>query len=1224
MSSISLIEKARNIIRSVKGTNLVVDERKRLAVLLAAAMINESRHSLTRKEKKNQQQLGKMLEDPYGKVFTSRVTDQCFRSSSPKRVADQLVYLLNRYGTPQFFSFSKRVQLKIFQHLGKLFSGIFVPLLKRAVRHEMSQVIIPGEQGRRTQYIKKRTKEGVRVNINHLGEAILGEDEAKRRHKVYLDDLSRPEVEYISVKISTIFSQINLLDWSFSVEVLSERLRALYRAAINHQYSCPKNGERQKFVNLDMEEYRDLHLTVEVFQKVLDEPEFLNCSAGIVLQSYLPDSFGVQKKLTEWAMKRIENGGAPIKIRFVKGANLAMEKLEASIEGWPQAPYTGKLDVDANYKKMLAYAFEKKHAAAVHIGVASHNMFDIAYAMLLMSENNIEEYVTFEMLEGMADNQRRVVQHLVGDVLLYSPTATESEFVNAVAYLVRRLDENTAPDNFLSHVFALVPGSKQWSNQVKIFEKSCDFAEEVASISRRQQNRNSPPERLPFCSPFENESNTDWSLKGNQKWAQEIVSNPSTFDCSDIPNVIAGEEVWNEKYVVDGFDPSRPGVHPYRYNLASEGEASNAISTAIEVGKQWCCTPLRERSQILAKLAHLLREHRKNLIRVMVCDGGKTVAEADGEVSEAIDFCEYYRRNCQELFHFDDIQWNAKGVVLVTPPWNFPCAIPLGGIVASLVTGNSVIFKPAQETVLVGWHVAKLCWEAGVPKNVLQFIVCDDDSVGSMLIKDPRIASVILTGATQTAELFRQLRPDIDLYAETGGKNAIVVSRMADRDQAIKNVIESAFGHSGQKCSACSLLILEAELYDDKHFLEQLRDAAASLAVGSAWELKTKITPLINQPNSTLLRGLTELDKGEKWLLQPQQDPKNPRLWSPGIRLGVIEGSFVQQNELFGPVLGVMRVENFQEAVRLANATKYGLTSGVQSLDLREQNYWLTHIEAGNCYINRGITGAIVQRQPFGGCKASSFGKGAKAGGPNYLMQLMNPEQVSVPTESEPVSESVEMMSKRLSKVTLTDEEKILWNNSACNYAFYWMHYFVHEHDPTKLIGQDNYLSYKPRTQMAFRVGDSDTLVDVLRVVAAALTCHTPLEVSLQGEYVQPLNKAVAHRKICDVTIVDESEDEFIKRLQKNEINRLRILGEASEKVLNICAENNVNIVKGPVLINGRIELLNYLREMSISNDYHRYGNLGRRENEERKPIVASVVDGNNKKCQTACCKEVC
>ena len=397
-------------------------------------------------------------------------------------------------------------------------------------------------------------------------------------------------------------------------------------------------------------------------------------------------------------------------------------------------------------------------------------------------------------------------------------------------------------------------------------------------------------------------------------------------------------------------------------------------------------------------MAHALRKSRADLIGAMVADTGKIISEADVEVSEAIDFAEYYRRNAVEVHALHDIEWQAKGVILVAPPWNFPCSIPAGGILAALAAGNSVIFKPAPEAVFVGWILAQAFWEAGVPQDLLQFFTCADEPVGSSLIQDPRIDSIVLTGATATARLFLEKRPGLDLSAETGGKNAMIITALADRDLAIKDLLQSAFGHSGQKCSACSLAICEAEVYDDPHFRQALCEAAASLCVGSPWNLTTKVNPLIRIPNSILMKGLTTLEAGEEWLLAPKADPHNPQLWSPGIKLGVTPESFTYRNELFGPVLGVMRADNLAHALHLANGTPYGLTAGLHSLDEREHMYWIEHIEAGNCYINRGITGAIVQRQPFGGCKQSSFGPGAKAGGP----QLYHANDATQATDAAP------------------------------------------------------------------------------------------------------------------------------------------------------------------------------------------------------------------------------
>lgn len=1197
VGSSRLLDEAKQILDHAKGKTLSVEQRREAAIELAGLMLTEARRCQTYTEKSIQAQLARMMDDPSGKAFTMSMTDQCFRSQNDARVADQLTYLISQYGIPQYLSFAKKMQLNAFRLLGKTLAKVLVPLTKYMLRKETQTLIMPGEPDQLSKHLCQRRKEGVRINLNRLGEAILGEAEAEHRLATYVNDLANPEVEYISVKISTIHSQLNLLGWEETLKVLTERLKRLYRAAKEHHFVRRNSRKVAKFVNLDMEEYRDLHLTVELFRRVLEDAEFYGYPAGIVLQSYLPDSYLIQQELTTWAMRRVANGGAPIKIRIVKGANLAMEKVEGSIRGWPQAPYMNKAEVDANYKRMVNYGCEPEHAQAAHLGIASHNLFDIAYAMILRAEKQVEHFVGFEMLEGMADSIRRVVQALTGDILLYCPAATREEFQNAVAYLIRRLDENTAPENFLRHAFGMLPGTKEWQTQATLFSNACHNAEKISYIPNRQQNRLVEPARKDFLDPFENEPDTDWTLPQNRKWAEMLIKEWANKKFKTIPLVLGENEISSQGETAVGEDPSFPGNELYRYMLADNQHLEIALNTAERGFKAWSAKPLQERLLILHEIAHQLRVHRSDLIGAMVADTGKTVYEADSEVSEAIDFAEYYRRNVEELQSLEDVKFTPKGTVLVAPPWNFPCSIPAGGILAALTGGNSVIFKPAPEAVLVGWHLANIMWRAGVSKEVLQFFTCEDDPIGSRLVKDPRIAAVVLTGATTTAKKLLTLRPGLDLIAETGGKNAMIITSMADRDLAIKDLIQSAFGHAGQKCSACSLAIVEAEVYDDPQFKLKLRDAASSLSVGSQWNLFTRVNPLIHAPNPTLLRGLTELEEGEEWLLKPKQDPLNANLWSPGIKMGVKPGSFTHQTELFGPVLGIMRADNLMHAITLANSTPYGLTSGLHSLDEREKKYWIKHIEAGNCYINRGITGAIVRRQPFGGIKNSSFGPGAKAGGPNYVLQLMHLEQKSMPIEKEPLNGAVMLLNQQVHHEDLSEEDVEKWNASVGNYTFFWNHYFSKKQDPSLLLGQDNFLCYHPR-KIVLRAQENDQAIDILRAIAAALTCHAKLEVSLSGEQgstlMEEILKGEWRKQAKHLNVIIESEDDLIDRINTGKIKRLRLLSIPSPSLLQATAYAACHTMVAPVLANGRLELLRFLQEVSISSDYHRYGNLGK------------------------------
>lgn len=1218
MGNSEFIKEAKLKIAAVRGRSLQREERAEEAIELAALFLQEAIHTQTSEEKKRESELAGMLNDAHGKAFTISMVDRCFRSQNASRIVEQLIRLLNDQGIPKYLPKGKKIGLWLFKKLGPWLPGVFVSLLRTLLRSETSSVILPGEEKQLLRHIARRTKDGIRINLNHLGEAILGEKEAERRLEMYLHDLSMPEIEYISVKITTVYSQINLLAWESTLEVLSEKLRRLLRAARQFSFIRADGVAAPKFVNLDMEEYRDLRLTVDLFKKVLDEPEFHQQSAGIVLQSYLPDSFFIQQELTQWAIRRKHHGGAPIKIRIVKGANLAMEQVEAAMKCWPQAPYPQKISVDANFKRMLSYGMQKENASAVHLGVASHNLFDISYACLLRAENEVEPFVVFEMLEGMADHLRRVVQKFSEDMLLYCPAATRKEFQHALAYLVRRLDENTAPANFLRHVFDLKPGTKAWGEQAALFKESVLSIETESVAARRTQNRLLATSGQACSAGFENEADTDWALLPNRLWAEQIAAQWIDKPIVKIPLVIDGQEVDDTQEQGKGFDPSRPGKEIYTYCLADQHLINQALEAAKKACEKQALSTPKQRADLLIKIAEALRKGRGRLIGVMIADTGKTIPEADVEVSEAIDFAEYYARNIEEIYGLQDLSWQPKGTVLVAPPWNFPCSITAGGLLAAIAAGNAVLLKPAPEAIWVGWELAQIFWEAGVDRSLLQFIVCQDEPVGSALVKDPRVHTVLLTGATDTAKLFLKMRPGIDLYAETGGKNAIVVSAVSDRDLAIKDIIHSAFGHAGQKCSACSLVILEAEVYDDAHFMAQLRDGAASLKVGSAWDLSTKVNPLIRPPAPPLLRALTQLEEGEVWLLEPAADPENPNIWSPGIKLGVKPNSFMHQTELFGPVLGVMRAQNLQEAFILADSTPYGLTGGIHSLEEAEIAAWQKSVEVGNYYINRTITGAIVQRQPFGGCKGSSFGGGAKAGGPNYLMQLLHPHQEKLPTEREKLSPLAAQLTS-LAEKKLSPEDFAVWQASLGSYAFFWTHYFSKSCDLTKLMGQDNILSYTPRKNLCIRLQKDDSLLDLWRIAAALATVGMNAEISLDSSLLAPLEDIRASG--LSISWFVETEEEWAKRVKEGH-HSLRLLSTPSLAILTDLADRGAAFQVSPVFANGRLELLKFLREISISKDYHRYGNLGLRENEKRKALALSEEEKLMIGCSIPCCSQ--
>ncbi|MGB1251917.1 MAG: proline dehydrogenase family protein [Candidatus Promineifilaceae bacterium] len=1131
-------------------TSLDIETLTAQAITLAARLLEAAHQQQTSHEKKQANKIAGMMRDPQGKMMTMALSDQAFRSHSTARVNDQIRHLIDRYGIPSYFANWEQAALEIGTRIGRYIPQLVVPFVVAKLRAETSNVILPGEEDPLRTYLETRRADGTRLNLNYLGEAILGEDEAARRLDAYLDLLARPDVEYISIKISSIFSQINLAAIDYTLEKIKVRLRTLYRAAIQHNYVLPNGRSIPKFINLDMEEYGDLHVTVAAFQQVLEEPEFFHHRAGIVLQAYLPDSHAVQQTLTEWAKARHAQGGAAIKIRIVKGANLAMERVEASLHGWEQAPYYTKADVDANYKRMVLYGCRPENAVAANLGIASHNLFDIAFGLVVRESTGVETSVEFEMLEGMANHQARAVQTEADGLLLYAPVVKQDDFHSAIAYLVRRLDENTASENFLHDLFDLQVGNATWDRQAGFFQQSIARRDAIPAQPNRTQNRLTEQIVFTAMQAFHNEADTDFSLPENQAWIKSVVETWRAVTPEPVPLQIGGQFLRPNQAGV-GVDPSRQ-TEAYVYALARPDHIEQALQTAVAAQEAWANRPIIQRKQLLIQVAEQLAKQRGNLIGAAILDAGKAVTQADVEVSEAIDFANYYARAFDMMTIEQLASYSPLGTVLIAPPWNFPIAIPAGGMLSALMAGNSVILKPAPETVLVDWQLINAFWDAGIPKEVLQFVPTTDDAVGQSLVTDERIDAVILTGAYETAQLFLGWKPELRLSAETSGKNSLIISAMADHDLAIKDLVHSAFGHNGQKCSAASLAVLEAEVYDNPIFLRQLKDAAASLTVGSAWELASKVTPLINEPNETLHRAQTTLDAGESWLLKPQMIDNNPRLWTPGIKLGVKAGSFYHQTECFGPVLGLMRADNLAQAIKLVNQSEFGLTSGLHSLDDREVAIWREQIEVGNAYVNRGTTGAIVQRQPFGGWKKSSFGTGAKAGGVNYVLSLGN---------------------------WAGDDASA---DFRYDYQQAWQTHFSQEHDPSQLLGESNIFRYRPIRAMALRIENAVALALIKRVVLAAELCAVPLTISVAPE----LDGVFS----AELPIKTETAAQFIQSLSRYE--RVRLFGTASRPLLRAAHKLHVPILSDPVSRFGRIELRHYLREQAISETTHRYGNV--------------------------------
>lgn len=1124
--------------------------------------------------------LGKLLAEPRGLDFAVEFVDRVARPQDSRAAGRALTSLTPNNAT--FLGPVDKALLTAGSGLATYAPSLVVPLARARLRALVGHLVVDAAPNHLTRHIANTLARGHRLNLSLLGEEILGERQARQHLQDVIELLRRPDVDYVSVKVSSLVSQINPWDLEKEAMRVSERLHKVLTEAMV--------GSPHKFVNLDMESYQDLALTVDVFEELLSREEFMHLSCGIVLQAYLPDSVEALSRLIAFAQNRVNAGGAPIKVRIVKGANLQMERVNAEVHNWPLAPYDNKPDVDANFLRLLDHALRPDVAYALRTGVASHNLFHVAYAHELASARGVDAALDVEMLHGLGPAEvQAVAKTVTNPVVLYTPVVARENFDNAIAYLMRRLEEVAAPGNFLHDVF-----------QDDVDAQEHAFTEAVNASPSSSPRRSAGTTTI--GTEFANTPNSDPALAATRTRVAGAVTRK--LPKKTVPR------------------------------LKGAADVDAAVEAASQAGVEWAKRPATKRAKVLRSIAQGLENRRSELTTVMALEAGKTVAEADPEISEAIDFARYYATSALELERFGAAQgatFTPDGVVLVTPPWNFPVAIPIGGVCAALAAGAAVMLKPAPQTPLCVQVAMEAVHEALVDAKVstdtAQIRETDEGDTGRALVSHPDVDRVILTGAYHTAQLFTSWRSDREagagVLAETSGKNAIIVTPSADEDLAVADIVHSAYSHAGQKCSAASLIILVGSMGTSERFRTQLVDAVESLMVDYPTNLSARVGPLIAPAQGKLKEALTTLSDGEGWLVRPHQLDDHGKMWRPGLKTGVQPGSAFHQTEYFGPVAGVMVADSLEQAIEWQNATDYGLTAGIHSLDPEEVDYWLEHVQAGNLYVNRTITGAIVRRQPFGGWKDSSVGPGAKAGGPHYVAQLGQWEQHEEPTTLGAIGPRV---GEYLDHVTdwLTDSERN-WLRTAARSDGDARETYRGAVDWTGLRSESNEFRYRPGPRLTIRAGENTSLVHTLRLQAAALAAGVDAGVSVHPRVFEQLPQQVQQQweELRTAPTEEESTPQGVPHGQdllsfpaglvggwrvetRSEFTtrastwvqpgRIRALDSQEVRGLTASVSTSINILGGPALQSGHRELLTFLREQSVSKTLHRYGYIPNRE----------------------------
>ncbi|MBD2303935.1 L-glutamate gamma-semialdehyde dehydrogenase [Chroococcidiopsis sp. FACHB-1243] len=875
---------------------------------------------------------------------------------------------------------------------------------------------IAGENIQQTlKTIERLRKEKMAFTIDILGEAVITEAEAQSYLERYLDLMAQlaaasknwkpvaqideadgealPQVQ-VSVKLTAFYSQFDPLDAAGSAARVSDRIRTVLRKA----------KELGVSIHFDMEQYAYKDLIFSILKQVLQEEEFRSrTDVGVTVQAYLRDSERDTQDLIAWVKQR----GYPLTVRLVKGAYWDQETIKAEQKHWQQPVFNDKATTDLNFEKITQLLLENHEY--VYSAIGSHNVRSQAHAIAIAETLNIPRR-RFEMqvLYGMGDKLAKVLSDRGYRVRVYCPYG---ELLPGMAYLIRRLLENTANSSFLRQNLEERPIEELIAPP--ILRESGVVGAGLAKDSRLPStNRGSKPARtgesetIPRTT-FQPAADTDYAAVEAREMSQQAFQQVRQLFGKTYLPLVNGEYVSTEE-IIDSVNPSNFSEVVGKVGLLSIEQAEQAMQAAKAAFPGWKNTPAKQRASILRKAGDLMEQRRAELSAWIVLEVGKPVKEADAEVSEAIDFCRYYAAEMERLdagYNYDvagetnRYLYQPRGIAVVISPWNFPLAIATGMTVAALVAGNCTLLKPAETSSVIAAKLTEILVEAGFPKGVYQFVPGKGSKVGAHLVNHPDTHLIAFTGSrevgcriyAEAAKVQPGQKHLKRVIAEMGGKNGMIVDESADLDQAVVGVVQSAFGYSGQKCSAASRVIVLDSVYDT--FIHRLVEATRSLNIGVTELPSTQVGPVIDSNAQARIREYIEQGRREAKIAVEIPSPDNGYFVNPTIFTEVPPTATIAQEEIFGPVVAVIRVNNFEEAIAVANGTDYALTGGLYSRTPSHIQMAQEQFEVGNLYINRTITGAIVARQPFGGFKMS--GVGSKAGGPDYLLQFLEPRTVT-------------------------------------------------------------------------------------------------------------------------------------------------------------------------------------------------------------------------------------
>lgn len=1115
------------------------------AIEFAASLQERVQDSIATHEKSFYYKMQHIIENPEYKALFMELLDSSVLSNNPAHSHKLIERILRRYEFGEFFTLYEKMLLYIFLQVGRYAPSLSVPFFIKQIRKEAGLMM-------RFSMPTSSPKSHI-ANYYFIAKKALSQEIIKDNITMCKKALDNSHITHISIKPSAFFTQMWEGSFIHSRDELARSLKELFAYA--SQQSQAQN--LPKIITLDMEEHRFLQLSVSAFMEALSG--YSELEAGIALQAYIPESFSYLMQLCDYAKARVDSGGKSVHIRLVKGANMQAEKFYAAKHNGRLPMFSQKLCTDANYKKMLHYLIDNAHYRHTKLGVASHNVFELAYAYMLLQhcvEPEYREHFVFEMSMGISMQASRILGEY-HTLMLYTPVCDTSSFQEAIAYLLRRLDENTGEENFMASYYAMRVGDSAWQAQKAMFLDSLAYIPKLSCAPIAVQDRAAVLDLQSSDGVYE--TDTEFFAQANYQWLTEALA-------QELPKDTIQATYIKEAQMLYGFDGRE-----IRKVAFAKGFDENIVPASL--------SRLENLIAIFNKATHLLQEKRGQIITTAALEIGKVPMQTDMEISELITLLRFYPKSLQDLCDTHaHTSFMPKGRGLVIGSAHSHLSISFAPVLASLACGDQVVFKPSSLVISSSYMVCECLWEAGIPRDMLCFTPMQREDFRQALanMRTDLFAFVVGFGKGSSLESIATAQPMLPLIAHPTATNAMIITQLADYDQAIKHAISSAFFYGGVGVRKLSVLIVEQSVLDDTGFMQGVLACARSLHYGTPYALQNALGVVLDSNHAL------EAIQGA-FALKPQRDGQY-------MGAGII---YASANELsaidrYLPLLYIIKADDIKHAIALANT----LDSNICVLESRDEDEWVyfrKNAKAHTLLINEPTihtASAKIITTPSGSLSHT-------IGTYNDIIHFVRP--VPNACDENLATSIIEPKFKRLlaSGDIVDSRRKALENalKKAKSYVYYRNTEFMLSHDCALEYGAKHLLDYKAISTLAYRVSSNDSLEDVLGVIIGAQACKVELIVSFEAidEDLAFLRENLAGLGLI-AKFVQESLQDFIARIPQNDVIRYHTKASAMDSIYQAAAISHKRIIPDKPLDNGRFELLWYYRERVISIVHHRYG----------------------------------